>query len=600
MKKATITILVLLSLLAVTLSLSAKTSLRSDSDRLKSEYMFVEAESRLAAGDRGGIDLMRRALELNPDDEELSYFVSRHKLMLGSLDSATFADVKKRIRRMVELHPDNSSIIATYAQICSSTDDLDEVVWALSKNDSLHPDDTRMSIMLGKVLTYLPDSASQRRGIEILNRESLRQADYPETASSKIAYYFMNHDTASVVREIDDIIAKSPNDPEMIVVAANTCSLIGDEDKADSLFRKACAIEPPSGYAFYCYGEFLYEHGDTVGYNNQIDKALRQDNLDFDIKMNLLRTSTQNLFADTTQEARINNLFAVMLEQHPHEGKLRDLYASYLYAASRYEESAEQFSYVLDSDPSDLDRWVSVVAIYNSAEEWAKALDVVNRAMNYFPSSPRLYSLRSGIYNVTGHNEQAIADMRKAIACADSADVTTASQCRASLADIYQKLGNADSACVNYDRALAINPDNILALNNYAYFLSTINRDLDKALDMALKVINAEPDNNTYVDTYAWILYQKGEYFQAKQYIDKVLSDANYERSSEVLEHAAAIYEKVGDADKASQFAEMAKVAAAREKEEEGIAREKMNAKPKQKDSPAKPNSTKTKKKKRK
>ncbi|MBQ4231250.1 MAG: hypothetical protein II671_06840, partial [Salinivirgaceae bacterium] len=303
MKKATITILVLLSLLAVTLSLSAKTSLRSDSDRLKSEYMFVEAESRLAAGDRGGIDLMRRALELNPDDEELSYFVSRHKLMLGSLDSATFADVKKRIRRMVELHPDNSSIIATYAQICSSTDDLDEVVWALSKNDSLHPDDTRMSIMLGKVLTYLPDSASQRRGIEILNRESLRQADYPETASSKIAYYFMNHDTASVVREIDDIIAKSPNDPEMIVVAANTCSLIGDEDKADSLFRKACAIEPPSGYAFYCYGEFLYEHGDTVGYNNQIDKALRQDNLDFDIKMNLLRTSTQNLFADTTQEA---------------------------------------------------------------------------------------------------------------------------------------------------------------------------------------------------------------------------------------------------------------------------------------------------------
>ncbi len=52
--------------------------------------------------------------------------------------------------------------------------------------------------------------------------------------------------------------------------------------------------------------------------------------------------------------------------------------------------------------------------------------------------------------------------------------------------------------------------DNVMALNNYAYYLSEQGKDLHKAESMSYKTIKAEPNNGTYLDTYAWILVYGG------------------------------------------------------------------------------------------
>ena len=52
-------------------------------------------------------------------------------------------------------------------------------------------------------------------------------------------------------------------------------------------------------------------------------------------------------------------------------------------------------------------------------------------------------------------------------------------------------------------------------LNNYAYFLSEENKDLDKAHKMAKKVFEKFPQMPTYVDTYAWVLFIKKDYKEA-------------------------------------------------------------------------------------
>ena len=74
-----------------------------------------------------------------------------------------------------------------------------------------------------------------------------------------------------------------------------------------------------------------------------------------------------------------------------------------------------------------------------------------------------------------------------------------------------------------YDSSLVYNPDNIGTLNNYAYFLSVERKDLDKAEEMSYRTVKAEPDNETYLDTYAWILFEKGRYTEARIYIEQTL-----------------------------------------------------------------------------
>ena len=89
-------------------------------------------------------------------------------------------------------------------------------------------------------------------------------------------------------------------------------------------------------------------------------------------------------------------------------------------------------------------------------------------------------------------------------------------------------------------------PSNILVLNNYAYYLSEEGCELDKAEQMSLRAIKAEPDNATYLDTYAWILYKQKRYAEAWEYIDKALS-SDSQPSDVLYEHAGDIQYQLGD-----------------------------------------------------
>ena len=75
-------------------------------------------------------------------------------------------------------------------------------------------------------------------------------------------------------------------------------------------------------------------------------------------------------------------------------------------------------------------------------------------------------------------------------------------------------------------------------MNNYAYYLSLEKAELKKAEKMSAKTVELEPKNSTYLDTYAWILYQQGSYSLAKFYIERAVDNLNKEEDpGVVLEH---------------------------------------------------------------
>ena len=73
-------------------------------------------------------------------------------------------------------------------------------------------------------------------------------------------------------------------------------------------------------------------------------------------------------------------------------------------------------------------------------------------------------------------------------------------------------------------------------LNNYSYYLSLRKHKLEKAKEMSFKSNNIEPKNGTYQDTYAWILYQMGNFKEAEEWILKSLNNGS-EKSPVVVEH---------------------------------------------------------------
>lgn len=101
--------------------------------------------------------------------------------------------------------------------------------------------------------------------------------------------------------------------------------------------------------------------------------------------------------------------------------------------------------------------------------------------------------------------------------------------------------GNFDAARPYYEAAVSqpLPP----VYNNYAYFLtekSGTPADLDKAEKLARQAIKLEPDNGTYLDTYAWVLYRKGSSMLALIYIKKAI-EATETPDPTLYEHLAEI-----------------------------------------------------------
>jgi tetratricopeptide (TPR) repeat protein len=96
-----------------------------------------------------------------------------------------------------------------------------------------------------------------------------------------------------------------------------------------------------------------------------------------------------------------------------------------------------------------------------------------------------------------------------------------------------------------YSALLRFDSRNLMLMNNLAWNLCLANRDLDRAEKLSRTTIMQEPSNPIYLDTYAWIMYLKGDYQSAFFYIQRALDNATDESREEITQHYNAILKKL-------------------------------------------------------
>jgi tetratricopeptide (TPR) repeat protein len=93
------------------------------------------------------------------------------------------------------------------------------------------------------------------------------------------------------------------------------------------------------------------------------------------------------------------------------------------------------------------------------------------------------------------------------------------------LASVLQRLGKWDAAIVEYDEVLHRAPGADLAANNLAMLLATYKKDaasLDRA--KALTTRFADSANPSFLDTYGWVLYKRGETAASVPVLERVVA----------------------------------------------------------------------------
>ena len=337
--------------------------------------------------------------------------------------------------------------------------------------------------------------------------------------------------------EYRKLIARYPYNVQYRIHLGDLQMKNGQIPQAKQTYDAAAAIEPDNAYVWVAQANYYSMTGDQEAADTLVASALTNANLDVETKVEVMEEYLKGSFRKLSQYrdqvergniysqmdtmalfGTVDALFSQVAAMHPTADEVYRLQAEWRHAMGQDSLATECMHFAVSLKPTSQDYWEQML-VY--ATEWMPKPELVKMALEIeeqHPACQTAYQVAAWAYLNTDDLLAAAEQYRAAIDHMTPPDANRVSQMWGNIGDIYHQVDSLEQAYECYERAVKYNPTNYAVLNNYAYYLSMAQKDLTKAEQMSLKVIQKYPDNPTYLDTYAWILYLEGSYLLAAFY----------------------------------------------------------------------------------
>ena len=519
----------------------------SEEQQRKYDYYFLEAAKlKLEKKYDAGFEMLQHCLSINPYAASAHYEIGQYYLSLKQ-PSQVISSLEKAVLYEPQNFWYNHGLYNIYLQ----QNETDKAIALLESMTERFPD--KLDPLYNLLDTYSRLN-NYDQVIHTLNRLELKMGKNEQLSMEKFRCYLQKKDNKKAFKEIESLVSEYPNDPRYRVILGDVYLQNGKKEEAYHLYREVLTEEQDNAMARYSLASYYEETGQETLHQQQLDSLLLNKKVDSDTKMNVMRRLIVQNEQEGGDSLRIIRLFDRIMEQEPDDDFLPMLYAQYLISKNMEAQSWPVLEQVLDINPSNTAARMTLLGEAIRKEDYQKLIHLCEAGVESNPDRLEFYFYLAIGYNQAERIDDALTTCQKAL------KHVTPQSSKEVVSDFYTIIGDSwhsknqnEKAYAAYDSALVYKPDNIGTLNNYAYYLSLENRNLDKAEEMSYKTVKAEPNNATYLYTYAWILFMKGNYTEARIYIDNAIK-SNEEKSADVIEHAGDIYFMSGDVEGALMY----------------------------------------------
>ncbi len=521
-----------------------------DNDSLQSyNYFFLEGVRQQEMGNlTAAFDLLRHARDLNPNAPEVYYLLAPYYVDLKD-------DTRSRAyyERAATLDPENSSYIEKLGQLYVSQKDYPNAINAYEKLYALNK--ARVDVL--QILYQLYGSQNEfQQMINVLNRIEVLEGGSEQISLSKMQIYEQMGEKRKEYDELKSLVDSHPLDLNYKVMFGNWLLQNGKKKEAVKLYRNVLKEEPTNALAKLSLLDYYRTIGDQATVDVITQELLQSPKTEKETKIALLRqVISSNQQANVSDSAEVMKLFSQALSVPQADADILMMKAAYMSLKKMPKAEINRvYEQAIDVEPDNSRARIALIQNIWDTGDYDKVIAICRPAQEYNPEEMVFYYFQGMAQYQKHENDAALQTFRKGVSQikADS-NPDVVSDFYALMGEILHEKGRLAESFQAYDSCLQWKPDNIAAMNNYAYYLSEANKDLPKAEQLSYKTIKAEPNNSTYLDTYAWILFQQKRYEEAKIYIDQAIrSDSTL--TGVVKEHAGDIYAMTGDIDKALEF----------------------------------------------
>lgn len=525
----------------------AQSSLTPEQQR-KYDYFFLEAMRLKEKKDyASAFGLLQHCLDIHPNAASALYEVSQYYMFLRQVPQG-----QEALEKAVANAPDNYWYSQGLASLYQQQNELDKAITLLEQMVVRFP---AKQDPLFNLLDLYGRQEKYDEVISTLNRLEKRMGKNEQLSMEKFRIYLQMKDDKKAFQEIESLVQEYPMDMRYQVILGDVYLQNGKKQEAYDVYQKVLAAEPDNPMAIFSMASYYRQTGQEELYQQQLDTLLLNKKVTPDTKVGVMRqmiVENEQADKDSTQ---IIALFDRIMKQEQDDPQIPMLYAQYLLSKNMEAESVPVLEQVVDLDPTNNAARMMLIGAAVKKEDYKQIIKVCEPGIEATPDALEFYYYLAIAYNQAEKPDSVISICKRALEhkTADGKKEIV-SEFYSILGDMYHTQKQMKEAYAAYDSALVYNPSNIGALNNYAYYLSVERRDLDKAEEMSYKTVKAEPNNATYLDTYAWILFEKGNYAEARIYIDNAMKSEGGDKSDVIVEHCGDIYYMTGDVDGALTY----------------------------------------------
>lgn len=543
-------IYIFLSLFLTTACGTKKELAESQPTISKADHPYIQAfHEGLRFKTKGRVDEAIKKFEycltVRTDDDAVYYALSKLELQRENpYKSAEY------ILKAAEIDPVNTWYIQELAYMYFEREDYSNAVVNFKKLVEIEPKSIDWLYGYAEALVR---NGQEKEAIEILNQAEDQAGKHPQFSLQRFQLYMDMEDMDNAEKELTDARISFPTDANIIANLVDFYFKSNRSAEGITMLQELVIAEPDNGRAHLALADHYQQTGNMAKAYEELRAAFSSTTLDVDTKAKLMIRVHET---GAKIDPEMYELLDVLIEVHPEEAIVYSIQGDYLLTANDEAGALEAYKKALKFNKDKYPIWNQVMIMEYQAGQHEELFAHSSECLEYFPTMTTVYLLNGLSANQIGKYDEAIDVLSYGIEIVLN-DRELQAEFRGQIGEAHFGKKEFTDGIKNYKKATALDPQSTLLKNNFAIQLADSKQDLDLAESLSKQTTKSSPNNAIYLDTYGWVLFQKGKYAEAKMKFELALESNS--SNAIINEHMGDVLFKLSKVNEAAQFWEAAK-----------------------------------------
>ncbi|MDQ2656188.1 MAG: tetratricopeptide repeat protein [Bacteroidota bacterium] len=516
----------------------------------EAEFYFTEGEKFFILEDYAkALVYYQRALDINPDNGTIHYKIA--EVLSRSNKQEDLAKASVSIEQALRLDAENKYFYLLAATIYNS---LGRFQKAAESYEAMIERIKGTEEYLYEVAAVYQYAGEPDQAIKAYGRAEKIFGLNEVSSIQKVKLLLTSGKREEALAEGEKLIKAFPAEGRYIMAFTEILSKNGMQTEAIRYLEDFLKQNPDSGSVSMLLAGFYRDTGQEEKARPYLLRLFDDHSVDLSSKLIVLGAYNAELnqnkaskISDTDKEAFATQLLEKLKSGYPDDPSVHiiggDLYLS---TGNNREARGEYLKAVETGAAVNFEVYENLLFLEVKLEQWDQVISHAEEALEIYPNQSMIHYFNGLAHLRKRHYPEAIQSLEQAKRLSSS-NAALQGEINSQLGEAYNASKNYPKSDKAYDEALTLNPNNAIVLNNYSYYLALRKENLEKAEKMSATLIKNHPENPTFLDTYAWVLFTRQKYKEARKIMERAITTGK--ATATHFEHYGDILFKLGDVD---------------------------------------------------